>query len=152
MSYRNKKNPTFICSACWFHSSRLVCPWFRSIAKVVSQVHAFQSVTCPYSPDRELQDYLRRRIAWLAASDRQLMVTDAGLLQSSERQRRKIQEKLKRVKASFQWAPSVVILMPPEVKHSISRFRTPLCLFTTCKCLILQSCVDLMKIFQLTQV
>lgn len=74
----------------------------RSIAKVVSQVHAFQGVTCPYSPDRELQDYLRRRIAWIAASDRQLMVADAGLQQSSERQNRKIQEKLKRVKASFQ--------------------------------------------------
>lgn len=98
----------FICSAFSFHSSRLVCPWFRSIAKVVSQVHAFQGVACPYSPDRELQDYLRRRISWLAASDRQLMATDAGLQQSSERQSRKIQEKLKRVKASFEWAPSVV--------------------------------------------
>lgn len=98
----------FICSASSFHSSRLVCPWFRRIARVVSQVYAFQGVAWPYSPDRELQDYLRRRISWLAASDRQLMATDADLQQSSERQSRKIQEKLKRVKATFEWAPSVV--------------------------------------------
>lgn len=67
----------------------------------MSQVHAFQGVACLYSPKQELQDYLRRRIAWIATSDKQLMVTGTDVQQSNEKQSRKIQEKLKRVKASF---------------------------------------------------
>nr|XP_046258374.1 kinase non-catalytic C-lobe domain-containing protein 1 [Scatophagus argus] len=79
-------------------------PKLRSIAKVVSQVHAFQEAVCPYSPDRELQAYLRRRIARLATSDIHLLVadSDANFQQSSERQTRRIQETLRRVKATFQ--------------------------------------------------
>ncbi|XP_029305616.1 kinase non-catalytic C-lobe domain-containing protein 1 [Cottoperca gobio] len=76
----------------------------RSIAKVVSQVHAFQEAVYPYSPDRDLQAYLRRRIAWLATSDTHLLAgdNDANFQQSSERQTRKIQDTLRRVKATFQ--------------------------------------------------
>uniref|UniRef100_A0A3Q3W8B9 Uncharacterized protein n=1 Tax=Mola mola TaxID=94237 RepID=A0A3Q3W8B9_MOLML len=75
-----------------------------SIAKVVSQVHAFQEASFPYSPDQELQAYLRGRIARLAASDVHLLATnsDSTFQPSSERQTRRIQEKLRRVKATFQ--------------------------------------------------
>ncbi|KAK5853573.1 hypothetical protein PBY51_014715 [Eleginops maclovinus] len=76
----------------------------RSIAKVVSQVHAFQDAVYPYSPDRDLQAYLRRRIARLATSDIHLLAADndANFRQSSERQTRRIQNTLRRVKATFQ--------------------------------------------------
>ncbi|XP_041803887.1 kinase non-catalytic C-lobe domain-containing protein 1 [Chelmon rostratus] len=76
----------------------------RSIAKVVSQVHAFQEAICPYSPDRKMQAYLRRRIARLATSDIHLLAADndANFQQSSERQTRRIQDTLRRVKATFQ--------------------------------------------------
>ncbi|XP_047191131.1 kinase non-catalytic C-lobe domain-containing protein 1 isoform X3 [Scophthalmus maximus] len=76
----------------------------RSIAKVVSQVHAFQEAMYSYSPDRELQAYLRRRIARLANSDIHLLAADndANFQQSSERQTRRIQDTLRRVKATFQ--------------------------------------------------
>ncbi|XP_054456765.1 kinase non-catalytic C-lobe domain-containing protein 1 [Anoplopoma fimbria] len=76
----------------------------RSIAKVVSQVHAFQEAVYPYSPDRELQAYLQRRIARLATSDIHLLAADNddSFQQTSERQTRRIQDKLRRVKASFQ--------------------------------------------------
>ncbi|XP_041644848.1 kinase non-catalytic C-lobe domain-containing protein 1 [Cheilinus undulatus] len=76
----------------------------RSIAKVVSQVHAFQEGVCPYTPDRELQAYLRSRIARLATSDIHLLAADndANFQQTSERQTRRIQDTLKRVKATFQ--------------------------------------------------
>ncbi|TNM99643.1 hypothetical protein fugu_012676 [Takifugu bimaculatus] len=75
----------------------------RNIAKVASQVQAFQEAAFPYSPDRRLQAYLRRRIAQLAASAVHLLAPDgdSGLQQSSESQTRKIQEKLRRMKASF---------------------------------------------------
>lgn len=78
----------------------------RRIAKVVSQVHAFQEAIYSYSPDRELQAYLRRRIARLATSDIRLLAadSDANFQQSSERQTRRIQDTLRRVKANFQWA------------------------------------------------
>ncbi|XP_047459564.1 kinase non-catalytic C-lobe domain-containing protein 1 [Mugil cephalus] len=76
----------------------------RSIAKVVSQVHAFQEVAYPYSPDRDLQAYLRRRIARLSTSDVHLLAADndTNFQQSSERQTRRIQDTLRRVKATFQ--------------------------------------------------
>ncbi|XP_040905822.1 kinase non-catalytic C-lobe domain-containing protein 1 [Toxotes jaculatrix] len=76
----------------------------RRIAKVVSQVHAFQEAAYTYSPDRELQAYLRRRIARLATSDIHLLAAgnDANFQQSSERQTRRIQDTLRRVKATFQ--------------------------------------------------
>uniref|UniRef100_A0A3B5A3U3 Uncharacterized protein n=1 Tax=Stegastes partitus TaxID=144197 RepID=A0A3B5A3U3_9TELE len=75
-----------------------------SIAKVVSQVHAFQEAVYPYTPDRELQAYLRRRIARFAAADIHRLAgdNDANFQQSSERQTRRIQDTLRRVKATFQ--------------------------------------------------
>ncbi|XP_072247535.1 kinase non-catalytic C-lobe domain-containing protein 1 isoform X2 [Leuresthes tenuis] len=76
----------------------------RNIAKVVSQVHAFQEAVYSYSPDLDLQAYLRRRIAWLATSDIHLLAADndANFQPSSERQTRRIQDTLRRVKATFQ--------------------------------------------------
>ncbi|CAN9500046.1 unnamed protein product [Ophioblennius macclurei] len=76
----------------------------RSIAKVVSQVHAFQEAAYPYVPDRGLQAYLRCRVARLAASDVHLLAAgnDANFQQSSERQARRIQDTLRKVKATFQ--------------------------------------------------
>ncbi|CAG6017900.1 unnamed protein product [Menidia menidia] len=76
----------------------------RNIAKVVSQVQAFQEAVYSYGPDRDLQAYLRQRMAWLAASDVQLAAGggEAGLQQSCERQTRRIQDRLRRVKATFQ--------------------------------------------------
>lgn len=83
-------------------SSRFSAPP-RNIAKVVSQVQAFQEAAFPYSPDRQLQAYLRRRISQLAASAVHLLAPDGDsqLHGSSESQTRKIQEKLRRMKASF---------------------------------------------------
>ncbi|KAI9525031.1 hypothetical protein NQZ68_012541 [Dissostichus eleginoides] len=76
----------------------------RSIAKVVSQVHAFQEAVYPYSPDQDLQAYLRRRMARLSTSDLHLLAADKDddFRQSSERQARRIQNTLRRVKATFQ--------------------------------------------------
>lgn len=76
----------------------------RSIAKVVSQVHAFQEAVYPYSPDRELQAYIRRRVARLSTSDIHLLAAsnDANFQQSTERQTRRIQDTLRKVKATFQ--------------------------------------------------
>uniref|UniRef100_A0A8C7XLQ3 Uncharacterized protein n=1 Tax=Oryzias sinensis TaxID=183150 RepID=A0A8C7XLQ3_9TELE len=76
----------------------------RSIAKVVSQVHAFQETLYPYKPDRDLQAYLHSRITRLANSDIHLLAADndANFQQSSERQTRRIHNTLKRVKATFQ--------------------------------------------------
>ncbi|KAM6997164.1 kinase non-catalytic C-lobe domain-containing protein 1 [Tautogolabrus adspersus] len=76
----------------------------RTIAKVVSQVHAFQEGMCPYNPDRELQAYLRSRITRLATSNIHLLAADndANFQQTSERQTRRIQDTLRRVKATFQ--------------------------------------------------
>lgn len=76
----------------------------RSIAKVVSQVHAFQEAMCPYSPDQGLQAYLRHRIARLATSGIRFLTadSDANFQQSGERHTRRIQDALRRVKATFQ--------------------------------------------------
>ncbi|XP_042358394.1 kinase non-catalytic C-lobe domain-containing protein 1 [Plectropomus leopardus] len=76
----------------------------RSIAKVVSQVQAFQEAVYSYSPDRDLQAYLQRRIIRLSTSDIHLLAADndANFQQSSERQTRRIQDTMRRVKATFQ--------------------------------------------------
>ncbi|KAK5881944.1 hypothetical protein CesoFtcFv8_020580 [Champsocephalus esox] len=77
----------------------------RSIAKVVSQVHAFQEAVYPYSPDLDLQAYLRSRMARLSTSDLHLLAADNDandFRQSSERQAQRIQNTLRRVKATFQ--------------------------------------------------
>ncbi|XP_061913856.1 kinase non-catalytic C-lobe domain-containing protein 1 [Entelurus aequoreus] len=76
----------------------------RSIAKVVSQIHAFQEVLYTYNPDQDLQAYLCCRITRLGTSDVHLLAcaNDANLEQSTERQTKKVQNTLRRVKASLQ--------------------------------------------------
>lgn len=76
----------------------------RRIAKVVSQVHAFQEAAYPYSPDRDLQSYLRVRIRRLGSTDVHQLASgnQVNFQQSTERQTRRIQDTLRRVKATFQ--------------------------------------------------
>ncbi|XP_076025429.1 kinase non-catalytic C-lobe domain-containing protein 1 [Genypterus blacodes] len=76
----------------------------RSIAKVASQVHAFQEAVYTYRPDQELQTYLRLRIAQFGTSDIHLLAAgnDANFQPSTERQTRRIQDTLRRVKATLQ--------------------------------------------------
>lgn len=78
----------------------------RTIARVVSQVHAFQEFPYPYVADPELQAYLRVRIARLGSCDVPLLASDNEAnfhqLPSSERHSRRIQETLRRVRATFQ--------------------------------------------------
>ncbi|KAI4874897.1 hypothetical protein NFI96_034469, partial [Prochilodus magdalenae] len=83
------------------------CKWpkLRSIARVVSQVHAFQEHVYSYTPDLELQAYLQARITHLGACDVSLLAADndANFNQpAAERHTRRIQDTLRRVKASFQ--------------------------------------------------
>ncbi|XP_049337115.1 kinase non-catalytic C-lobe domain-containing protein 1 isoform X2 [Astyanax mexicanus] len=80
-------------------------PKLRSIARVVSQVHAFQERVYSYTPDPELQVYLQARITHLGACDVALLAADndANFNQpAAERHTRRIQDTLRRVKASFQ--------------------------------------------------
>ncbi|XP_072292775.1 kinase non-catalytic C-lobe domain-containing protein 1 [Eucyclogobius newberryi] len=76
----------------------------RRIAKVVSQVHAFQEAVFPYIPDRDLQSYLRVRMARTGSADIQQLASgnQATFQPTSERQARRIHDTLRRVKASFQ--------------------------------------------------
>ncbi|XP_038846711.1 kinase non-catalytic C-lobe domain-containing protein 1 [Salvelinus namaycush] len=80
-------------------------PKLRTIAKVVSQVHAFQETVYSFTPDLELQAYLRLRIAHLSGCDIPLLAADneANFHHTpTERHTRRIQDTLKRVKATFQ--------------------------------------------------
>uniref|UniRef100_A0A8L0DR75 Kinase non-catalytic C-lobe domain containing 1 n=1 Tax=Oncorhynchus mykiss TaxID=8022 RepID=A0A8L0DR75_ONCMY len=80
-------------------------PKLRTIAKVVSQVHAFQDTVYSFTPDLELQAYLRLRIAHLSGCDIPLLAADneANFHHTpTERHTRRIQDTLKRVKATFQ--------------------------------------------------
>ncbi|KAG7333906.1 hypothetical protein KOW79_002313 [Hemibagrus wyckioides] len=80
-------------------------PKLRSIARVVSQVHAFQEHMYTYTADLELQSYLQARISRLGACDVSLLAADndANFNQpAAERHTRRIQDTLRRVKASFQ--------------------------------------------------
>ncbi|KAI7805489.1 kinase non-catalytic C-lobe domain-containing protein 1-like isoform X1 [Triplophysa rosa] len=77
----------------------------RNIARVVSQVHAFQENLYSYTPDLELQSYLRGRIARLGECDVSLLASDNNVnfnQMASDRHGRRIQDTLRRVKASFQ--------------------------------------------------
>ncbi|XP_065152338.1 kinase non-catalytic C-lobe domain-containing protein 1 isoform X2 [Paramisgurnus dabryanus] len=77
----------------------------RNIARVVSQVHAFQEHLYSYPPDLELQSYLRGRIARLGKCDVPLLASDndANFNQTAiDRHGRRIHDTLRRVKASFQ--------------------------------------------------
>ncbi|PNJ30092.1 KNDC1 isoform 1 [Pongo abelii] len=77
----------------------------RNIAKVVSQVHAFQENPYTFSPDPKLQSYLKQRIAQFSGADISTLAADsrANFHQvSGEKHSRKIQDKLRRMKATFQ--------------------------------------------------
>ncbi|NXI48811.1 KNDC1 protein, partial [Chloroceryle aenea] len=77
----------------------------RNIAKVVSQVHAFQENPYTYTPDFKLQSYLRQRITHFKDADISALAADncANFHQiPAEKHSRKIQDALRRVKATFQ--------------------------------------------------
>ncbi|KAM6442336.1 kinase non-catalytic C-lobe domain-containing protein 1 isoform 1-T1 [Liasis olivaceus] len=76
----------------------------RNIAKVVSQVQAFQENPYMFLPDCQLQDFLRQRIAFLNDADIFALAADnyANFHQKPEKQSRKIQDALYRMKAMFQ--------------------------------------------------
>ncbi|XP_072485240.1 kinase non-catalytic C-lobe domain-containing protein 1 isoform X2 [Notamacropus eugenii] len=77
----------------------------RNIAKVVSQVHAFQENPYPFATDHKLQSYLKQRIARFSGADISLLAADnrANFHQvPGEKHSRKIQDTLRRMKATFQ--------------------------------------------------
>ncbi|KAM9379789.1 kinase non-catalytic C-lobe domain-containing protein 1 [Phaethornis superciliosus] len=77
----------------------------RNIAKVVSQVHAFQENPYTYTPDFKLQAYLRQRITHFKDADISALAADnrANFHQvPAEKHARKIQDALRRMKATFQ--------------------------------------------------
>ncbi|XP_070608533.1 kinase non-catalytic C-lobe domain-containing protein 1 isoform X2 [Erythrolamprus reginae] len=76
----------------------------RNIAKVVSQVQAFQENPYMFPPDCQLQDFLRQQIAFRNEADIFTLAADnyANFHQKSERQSRKLQDALHRMKAMFQ--------------------------------------------------
>ncbi|XP_045147273.1 kinase non-catalytic C-lobe domain-containing protein 1 isoform X2 [Echinops telfairi] len=77
----------------------------RNIAKVVSQVHAFQENPYTFAADPKLQSFLKQRISRFSGADITILAADsrASVHQlTSERHSRKIQDKLRRMKATFQ--------------------------------------------------
>ncbi|XP_054441039.1 kinase non-catalytic C-lobe domain-containing protein 1 [Pteronotus mesoamericanus] len=77
----------------------------RNIAKVASQVHAFQENPYTFAPDAKLQSCLRQRMARFSGADVALLAADSrpGSRQAaSEKHSRKIQDKLRRMKATLQ--------------------------------------------------
>lgn len=77
----------------------------RNIAKVASQVHAFQENPYTFAADPKLQSCLKQRIACFSGADVSILAADSrtSLHQAaSEKHSRKIQEKLRRMKATFQ--------------------------------------------------
>uniref|UniRef100_A0A669Q2W7 Kinase non-catalytic C-lobe domain containing 1 n=1 Tax=Phasianus colchicus TaxID=9054 RepID=A0A669Q2W7_PHACC len=77
----------------------------RNIAKVVSQVHAFQENPYTFTPDYKLQSYLRQRITRFKDADISALAADncANFHHiPAEKHSRKIQDTLRRMKATFQ--------------------------------------------------
>ncbi|XP_055281873.1 kinase non-catalytic C-lobe domain-containing protein 1 [Moschus berezovskii] len=77
----------------------------RNIAKVVSQVHAFQENPYTFAPDPKLQSQLKQRIARFSGADIAVLAADSGAgprQAASEKHSRKIQDKLRRMRATFQ--------------------------------------------------
>ncbi|NXU85454.1 KNDC1 protein, partial [Xiphorhynchus elegans] len=77
----------------------------RNIAKVVSQVHAFQENSYTYTPDFKLQSCLKQRITRFKDADISALAADncANFHQiPAEKHSRKIQDTLRRMKATFQ--------------------------------------------------
>ncbi|XP_052468484.1 kinase non-catalytic C-lobe domain-containing protein 1 isoform X1 [Carassius gibelio] len=77
-------------------------PKLRNIARVVSQIQAFQERLYSYPPDLELQAYLRGRLARFGRSDISLLASDNHINFSQMPAARRIHDTLRRVKASFQ--------------------------------------------------
>ncbi len=75
----------------------------RNIARVVSQVHAFQEHLYSYPPDLELQTYLRGRIARFGRCDIPLLASDNHINFIQTPAAHRIHDTLRRVKASLQW-------------------------------------------------
>ncbi|XP_028917332.1 kinase non-catalytic C-lobe domain-containing protein 1 isoform X2 [Ornithorhynchus anatinus] len=77
----------------------------RNIAKVVSQVHAFQESPYTFAVDHKLQSYLKQRIARFSGADVSILAADnhTNFHQGpGEKHSRKIQDTLRRMKATFQ--------------------------------------------------
>ncbi|XP_043374821.1 kinase non-catalytic C-lobe domain-containing protein 1 isoform X3 [Dermochelys coriacea] len=77
----------------------------RNIAKVVSQVRAFQENPYTFTTDFKLQSYLKQRIAHFTDADISALAADncANFHQiPAEKHSRKIQDTLRRMKATFQ--------------------------------------------------
>ncbi|XP_016384169.1 protein very KIND-like [Sinocyclocheilus rhinocerous] len=77
-------------------------PKLRNIARVVSQIHAFQEHLYSYPPDLELQAYLRERLARFGRCDIPLLASDNNTNFIQTPAARRIHDTLRRVKASFQ--------------------------------------------------
>ncbi|XP_015428004.1 PREDICTED: protein very KIND [Myotis davidii] len=77
----------------------------RNIAKVASQVHAFQENPYTFAPDAKLQACLKQRIARCSGADVSILAADSRASYhqiASEKHSRKIQDKLRKMKATFQ--------------------------------------------------
>ncbi|XP_059517625.1 kinase non-catalytic C-lobe domain-containing protein 1 isoform X1 [Myotis daubentonii] len=77
----------------------------RNIAKVASQVHAFQENPYTFAPDAKLQACLKQRIARFSGADVSILAADSRASYhqiASEKHSRKIQDKLRKMKATFQ--------------------------------------------------
>ncbi|XP_018414396.1 PREDICTED: protein very KIND [Nanorana parkeri] len=77
----------------------------RNIAKVISQVHAFQEIPYTFTPDQDFQFYLRQRISHFGEADISALAADNNANfhhVNSEKHSRKIQDTLRRMKATFQ--------------------------------------------------
>ncbi|XP_029465830.1 kinase non-catalytic C-lobe domain-containing protein 1 isoform X3 [Rhinatrema bivittatum] len=77
----------------------------RHIAKVVSQVHAFQEIPYTLTPDPELQYHLRQRFAYFSGADISVLAADnnTNFYQiPAGKYCRRIQDTLCRMKATFQ--------------------------------------------------
>lgn len=77
----------------------------RNIAKVASQVHAFQENPYTFAPDPKLQACLKQRIARFSGADVSILAADSRASYhqiASEKHSRKIQDKLRKMKATFQ--------------------------------------------------
>lgn len=77
----------------------------RNIARVVSQVRAFQENPYTFAPDTKLQSHLRQRLAHFSGVDISLLASDSRAdprQLASEKHSRRIQDKLRRMRATFQ--------------------------------------------------
>ncbi|XP_078496589.1 kinase non-catalytic C-lobe domain-containing protein 1 [Lissotriton helveticus] len=77
----------------------------RNIARVVSQVHAFQEIPYTFTPDPELQFYLKQRIHSFSEADITALAASntVNFYQTpADRHSRKLHDALRRVKATFQ--------------------------------------------------